>query len=102
MMKAKAASLLAETRLEINGSKISVHTPEEDHHSLGTVLLVKAPKDANLNLSVHNGGVSLNGFTGTAEAHAQNGGISFQAQQRETDRASSRTAASPSRIAVAK
>src|SRR3954463_16515993 len=28
--------LLAETRLEVNGSKISVHTPEENHHSLGT------------------------------------------------------------------
>jgi DUF4097 and DUF4098 domain-containing protein YvlB len=70
--------LLAETRLEINGSHISVHTPEDDHHSLGTLLLVKAPKNANLNLSVRNGGVSLTGFVGTAEAHAQNGGISFR------------------------
>lgn len=70
--------LLAETRLEINGSKISVHAPEGDRHSLGTLLIVKAPKDANLNLHVHNGGVSLNNFIGTAEAHAQNGGISFR------------------------
>src|SRR5882724_12029453 len=70
--------LLAETRLEINGSHISVHTPEDDHHFLGTLLLVKAPKNANLNLSVRNGGVSLTGFVGTAEAHAQNGGISFR------------------------
>jgi DUF4097 and DUF4098 domain-containing protein YvlB len=70
--------LLAETRLDVNGSNISVHAPEGDHHSLGTVLLVKAPRDANLNLSVHNGGVSLSGFTGTAEAHARNGGISFR------------------------
>lgn len=70
--------LLAETRLEINGSNISVHAPQENHHSLGTLLLVKAPKNANLNLSVHNGGVSLSGFTGTAEAHAENGGISFR------------------------
>src|SRR3954468_2431913 len=51
--------LLAETRLEVNGSKISVHTPEENHHSLGTLLLVKAPRNADLNLNVHNGGVSL-------------------------------------------
>ena len=70
--------LLADTRLEINGSKISVHAPEEDYHSLGTVLLVKAPRNADLNLSVHNGGVSLTNFTGTAEAHAENGGISFR------------------------
>jgi DUF4097 and DUF4098 domain-containing protein YvlB len=70
--------LLAQTRLEINGSNISIRTPEENHHSLGTLLLVKAPKNAYLNLSVHNGGVSLSGFIGTAEAHAENGGISFR------------------------
>jgi DUF4097 and DUF4098 domain-containing protein YvlB len=70
--------LLADTHLEINGSKISIHTPEENHHSLGTLLLVKAPKNADLNLNVQNGGVSLNNFTGTAEAHAENGGISFK------------------------
>jgi hypothetical protein len=70
--------LLAETHLEINGSKISIHVPQENDYSLGTLLLVKAPKNANLNLSVHNGGVSLTSFTGTAEAHAENGGISFR------------------------
>jgi len=70
--------LLAETHLEINGSKISVQAPEEDDFSIGTLLLVKAPRDANLNLNVHNGGVSLTNFTGTAEAHAENGGISFR------------------------
>lgn len=70
--------LLAETRLEINGSKISVHVPEGNHHSLSTLLMVKAPKNADLNLNVQNGGVALTNFTGTAEAHAQNGGISFR------------------------
>src|SRR5579864_7149422 len=76
--ESEGRKLLAETRLEINGSQISVHAPEGNNHSLGTVLLVKAPRDANLNLNVRNGGVSLSGFTGTAEAHAQNGGISFR------------------------
>lgn len=76
--EAEGRKLLAETRLEINGSKISIHTPEGNRHSLGTLLIVKAPKDANLNLSVHNGGVSLSNFIGTAEAHAENGGISFR------------------------
>jgi DUF4097 and DUF4098 domain-containing protein YvlB len=76
--ESEGRKLLAETRLDISGPKISIHVPEGNRHSLGTVLLVKAPKNANLNLSVHNGGVSLNGFTGTAEAHAQNGGISFR------------------------
>jgi hypothetical protein len=70
--------LLAETHLQINGSNITVQSPEEDHHSLGTVLLVKAPRNADLNLNVHNGGVSLSSFSGIAEAHAENGGISFK------------------------
>jgi DUF4097 and DUF4098 domain-containing protein YvlB len=76
--ESEGRKLLAETRLEINGAKISIHVPEQSHHSLGTLLLVKAPKNATLNLSVHNGGVSLSNFTGTAEAHAENGGISFR------------------------
>jgi len=70
--------LLAETHLEINGANISVRTPSGHGYSLGTVLLVKAPKDADLNLKVQNGGVSLSGFSGTAVAHAENGGISFK------------------------
>jgi hypothetical protein len=79
--ESKGRQVLAATHLEINGSNISIRTQDadsQDSYSLGTVLLVKAPKDANLNLHVHNGGVSLNGFNGTAEAHAQNGGISFK------------------------
>jgi hypothetical protein len=76
--EAEGRKLLAETRLEINGSQITVLAPEGGHYSPGTVLLVKAPKDANLNLNVHNGGISLSGFTGMAQAHAQNGGISFR------------------------
>jgi len=76
--ESEGRKLLAETHMEINGSKISIHVPEDSDYSLGTVLLVKAPKNSNLNLSVHNGGVSLTSFTGTAEAHAENGGISFR------------------------
>ena len=76
--ESEGRKLLAETHLEINGSKISIHVPQENHHSLGTLLLVKAPRGADLNLNVHNGGVSLTSFTGTAEAHAENGGISFR------------------------
>ena len=76
--ESEGRKLLAETHLEINGSKISVHSPEENHHYMGTLLLVKAPRNADLNLNVHNGGVSLTNFTGTAEAHAENGGISFR------------------------
>jgi DUF4097 and DUF4098 domain-containing protein YvlB len=76
--ESEGRKLLADTHIEINGSNVTISTPESDHHYLGTVLLVKAPRNADLNLSVHNGGVSLNNFSGTAEAHAENGGISFK------------------------
>jgi DUF4097 and DUF4098 domain-containing protein YvlB len=75
--ESQGRKLLSETHLEVSGTNITVHAPSADDYSLGTVLLVKAPKGADVKLSVHNGGVSLNGFSGTAEAHAKNGGISF-------------------------
>jgi DUF4097 and DUF4098 domain-containing protein YvlB len=76
--ESQGRKLLSQIHLEINGTSIAVRAPSEDSYSLGTVLLVKAPRGASLKLSVHNGGISLNGFTGTAEAHAQNGGVSFK------------------------
>jgi DUF4097 and DUF4098 domain-containing protein YvlB len=71
--------LLGETRMNVNGSSVSITSPEsEDGRSLGTLLMIKAPRNATVNLKVHNGGVALNSFVGTAEAHARNGGISFK------------------------
>lgn len=79
---AKSHSILDETKLVVEGSTVSVSAPSrndnDEDYSLGTLLIVKAPKDANVNLSVHNGGISLHRFSGTAEAHAQNGGISVK------------------------
>ena len=69
--------ILSETKLKIEGSTVSVSAPtNNEDYSLGALLMVKAPKDATLNLSVHNGGISLRQFSGTAEAEAVNGGIS--------------------------
>jgi len=74
----RAREVLNETQISVKGSSVSVAAPKSsDDYSLATVLLVKAPKDAVVNLSAHNGGISLKGFTGTAEAEAQNGGISL-------------------------
>ncbi len=79
LCKQVAAGDESEGRRVVNGSNVSVSSPEsDDRHSLGTLLMVKAPRNATLNLSVHNGGVALNRFIGTAEAHAHNGGISFK------------------------
>lgn len=77
--EAEGRKLLGETKLKVEGGNVSISAPESaDRHSLGTLLLVKAPRDAKLDLSVHNGGVSLTNFTGTAAAHAHNGGIALR------------------------
>jgi hypothetical protein len=77
--EAEGRRLLSQTNLNISGGSVSVRSPQkDDHYSLGTVVLVRAPRDAKLDLSVSNGGVSLTNFVGTATAHAQNGGISFR------------------------
>jgi DUF4097 and DUF4098 domain-containing protein YvlB len=77
--EAQGRKVLAETKITVSGGNVSISAPSsDDYHSLGTLLMVKAPRNATVNLSVHNGGVSLSNFTGTAEAHARNGGISFK------------------------
>jgi DUF4097 and DUF4098 domain-containing protein YvlB len=77
--EAEARRLLGQTKLTVNGSNVTVSAPDTgDHHSLGTLLMVKAPRNATVNLSVHNGGIAVNRFVGTAEAHAHNGGIAFK------------------------
>jgi DUF4097 and DUF4098 domain-containing protein YvlB len=77
--EARGRQILAATKLEVSSSTVTVRSSDSaDDHSLGTLIMVKAPRNATLNLSVHNGGVSLNGFTGTADAHADNGGISMK------------------------
>lgn len=74
-----ARKVLADTRLEVNGGKVSVRTPQSDgDFSLGTLLLVRTPKGAELEMEAYNGGISLNRFNGMAKAHTQNGGIALK------------------------
>jgi DUF4097 and DUF4098 domain-containing protein YvlB len=74
----KGRKILDETKLAVEGSTVSVAAPQDrDHSNLSTLLLVKAPKDASVSLTVKNGGASLYHFSGTAEASTANGGISL-------------------------
>lgn len=77
--EAESRRLVGEIKLDVNGSNVSVSTPSnEGDYNIGTLLIVHAPRNAELKLSVQNGGISLNHFTGTADAQAMNGGISFR------------------------
>src|SRR5258708_27829813 len=72
----RAREILNETQISVKGSEVSVTGPKGGNdYSVATVLLVKAPKDAVVNLSAHNGGIRLEGLNGTAETQPQNGGI---------------------------
>lgn len=76
---AEGQRILQETKLSVNGDTVKVTSPDrDDDYSLGTLLLVKAPRDAKVSLNVENGGISVRRFTGTAEAKAVNGGISLK------------------------
>lgn len=72
--------MLREIKLSVNGDTVTVSSPERDNddYSLGTLLLVKAPRNAQVRMKVENGGISVRRFTGTAEAKAVNGGISLR------------------------
>src|SRR5262249_35273407 len=54
--EAEGRRLLSQTGLNISGGNISVRSPQkydqgsDDHYSLGTVILVRAPRDAKLDL----------------------------------------------------
>lgn len=76
---AEGKKLLDATTLSVNGGTVTVRTPNrEDDYNLNTLLLVKAPKGAQVSMKVENGGISVRRFTGTAEARATNGGISLK------------------------
>jgi DUF4097 and DUF4098 domain-containing protein YvlB len=71
--------ILSETKLSVDGGKVSVSAPDrDDEYNLNTLLLIKAPRDAQVRMKVTNGGISVREFTGTAEAQAQNGGIALK------------------------
>ena len=76
--ESRGRQVLAGVKLEVSSSSVNIRNADSGgDYSLGTLILVKAPRNASLSLHVHNGGVSLNGFSGTADAHAENGGISL-------------------------
>src|SRR3954467_14650456 len=73
-----AQRVLGQVHLNNNGGQISVEGPDSNYSddvAWSTVLLILAPRGATLDLSVHNGGISLKGFDANVTGHALNGGI---------------------------
>ena len=77
--EASANALLSQVQLQRNGGTLSVTGPDmnNDDRRWTAVLLVKAPRNAALNLHVKNGPMSLNGMNGSGTLGAKNGPISL-------------------------
>src|SRR5215469_14885535 len=74
--------ILAETKLAVNGDTVSVNSPPSDgDYNLNTLLLVKAPRDARVNMKVQNGGISIKDCAGDVTADVENGGLSITLPQ---------------------
>ena len=73
-----AQRVLGQVHLNNSGGRITVEGPDSayrDDVAWSSVLLILAPRGATLDLSVHNGGISLKSFDGNVTGHAINGGI---------------------------
>jgi hypothetical protein len=70
--------ILNETRLTVQGPSVVVDAPPaQNDFRLGTFLLVKTPKSANVKIKLMNGGARLHRFLGNTEVTVLNGGLSL-------------------------
>lgn len=74
----QAQAVLGQVHLKNTGGRVTVEGPENssrDDMAWSSVLLVLVPRGATLDLSVHNGGISLKSVDANVTGHAENGGI---------------------------
>jgi DUF4097 and DUF4098 domain-containing protein YvlB len=71
---AAIATTLNDIRVRVNGNELTADGPSDSRWVL--YFLVRAPRGADLDLSAHNGPITLRGVNGTVAAHAVNGPIS--------------------------
>ena len=74
-----AKSTLSQIQVQHSGGTLSISGPERDgDRNWSVMLLVKAPRNSGLDLSVHNGPMSVKAMSGGGTLHAQNGPISLK------------------------
>jgi DUF4097 and DUF4098 domain-containing protein YvlB len=82
----EADQLIKGTTLRINGNDVSVDGPDRwSDANWSALLLIYAPAGAKLDLSAHNGGISLYRVDGDIRADTVNGGISLKESKGKLD-----------------
>jgi DUF4097 and DUF4098 domain-containing protein YvlB len=83
----QANRVIEEISLRVNGSDVSVDGPENwsREANWSALLLIYAPAGAKLDLSAHNGGISLYRVDGNIRAETVNGGISLKESKGKLD-----------------
>lgn len=72
-----AQKVLSQIKLNFQNGEVSVAGPSE-HEKWTAFLLVRAPREASLDLNVHNGPMSIYGVEGNVTAHALNGPVTLK------------------------
>ncbi len=72
-----AARLLSQIKLTVQGGEVSVSGPHGDREDWTVYLLIRTPRSADIEVTAHNGPVSLYSVNGKITTRATNGPISF-------------------------
>ena len=72
-----AARLLSQIKLTVQGGEVSVSGPHGDREDWTVYLLIRTPRSADIEVTAHNGPVSLYSVNGKISTRATNGPISF-------------------------
>ncbi len=76
---AEAQALAGQIRIETGGANIHAEGPEQrDRHGWAVSFEVSAPRNSNLSLKAHNGGIGVSDVRGQIEFSTMNGGVSLR------------------------
>jgi hypothetical protein len=73
-----AARLLSQIKLTVQGGEVSVSEPHGDREEWTVYLLIRTPRSADIEVTAHNGPVSLYSVNGKISTRATNGPISMK------------------------
>jgi DUF4097 and DUF4098 domain-containing protein YvlB len=74
---AEARRIVSGVRIETAGGRVRVDGPETADAHWSVSFEIQVPRNGQLTLKTHNGGIAIEDFSGTAQFRGQNGGVSL-------------------------